>query len=273
MGQGIAQCAAMVGIDVLLFDVRKGAAAEAVTTTQWSLDKLHAKGKLEEHPPAVLQRIKPIDALAAAAKVDVVIEVVPERLDIKQAFFAEIDALCPTAQLLGSNTSAIPITQIAQATTRPDRVCGLHFFAPAAIMPLVEIIRGQHTSPQTIAAAIELAEAMGKASVVVQRDDAGFIVNRVLIAAIFEAVRLLERGVASAADIDRVMQLGCSWKMGPLATCDLSGLDVILDAGQAIFDASGDAAFDPPALLSDHVSAGNLGRKSGKGFFDHPSSS
>lgn len=269
MGHGIAQVAACAGLRVRLYDLADALLAAAVEKIRWSLDKLHQKGKLDREPAGILERLSTTTDPAEAAGAGAVLEAVPERLDIKLDLFRRLDSVCGAGVLFASNTSAIPITELAAATVRPDRFCGMHFFVPVPLMPLVEVVRGARTSDQTVADAVALGRKLGKEPVVVERDVAGFVVNRVLVAAALEAMRLLEAGVASAEEIDRAMVLGCGWKMGPLATADLSGLDVFLHTAENIHRETGDARFRPPVNLARLVAAGDLGRKTGRGIFDH----
>lgn len=267
MGHGIAQVAATAGLDVTLYDLTDALLAAALDKIRWSLGKLAEKEKLSEPPAAILARLTTTTDLAEAAAAQVVIEAVPERRPIKLELFATLDEVCGDDVLFASNTSAISITELAAGTARPDRFCGLHFFVPVPIMPLVEVIRGLQTADSTVATIEALARRMGKEPVVVRRDVAGFLVNRVLLVAVLEAARLLEAGVASAEEIDRAMNLGCGWKMGPLATADLAGLDIVLHAVEAIHEESPDARYEPPTLLRRLVAAGHLGRKTGRGFY------
>jgi 3-hydroxybutyryl-CoA dehydrogenase len=269
MGHGIAQVIATAGVGVTLYDINDAALNAGLDKIRWSLTKLHEKARLAEPPQAVLARITPTTALQPAATAQLVIEVVPEREPIKRELFTGLDALCPPQVIFASNTSAIPITQLAAVTRRPDRFCGMHFFGPVQLMALVEVIRGLGTSDATVSAAMEFARRIGKTPVLVQRDAAGFIVNRVLMAAIGEAARLAESGLATPGDIDLAMQAGCNWKMGPLATADLAGLDIVLHAFEAIHADTHDPVFNPPTILRRLVAAGHLGRKTGKGFYDH----
>jgi 3-hydroxyacyl-CoA dehydrogenase len=197
MGHGIAQVIATAGVGVTLYDINDAALNAGLDKIRWSLAKLHEKAKLTQTPDAVMARIRPTTALQPAATAQLVIEVVPEREPIKRELFTGLDAICPPQVIFASNTSAIPITQLAAVTKRPDRFCGLHFFGPVQLMALVEVIRGLGTSDATVSAAMEFARRIGKTPVLVQRDAAGFIVNRVLMAAIGEAARLAESGLAT----------------------------------------------------------------------------
>jgi len=268
MGGGIAQVVAAAGVSVTLYDVNADAVRGTVEKIRWSLGKLHARGQLAEPVDTVLARVQPAADLAAAANAQLVIEAVPERESLKRELFTRLDALCPPEVFFASNTSAIPITQLASATRRPEQFCGLHFFNPVPMLALVEVVRGAATSDATIERATSFVRQIGKEPVLVRRDQTGFIVNRILGAAIGEAIRLLESGQADAADIDKAMRLGCAWKMGPLETADLAGLDVLLHMYEAMQQHEPNPVLAPPALLQQLVASGRLGRKSGGGF--HP---
>jgi len=198
-----------------------------------------------------------------------VIEAVTEIEAVKQALFTALDGICHKSVWFASNTSAIPITRLARATERADQFCGMHFFNPVPMLPLVEVVRGDLTSDATVDKAISFAVQIGKQPVVVRRDRTGFIVNRILGAAIAEAMRLVESGLADAADIDKAMRLGCAWKMGPIETADLAGLDVVLNMYEAMQAAEPNPVLAPPDLLRQLVSSNKLGRKSGQGFYEY----
>jgi len=271
MGHGIAQTAACAGHPVLLYDLKEEIAAKGLERIRWSLEKLKAKSPgTAVDPQTVLARVSPTENLGDAAGAAIVIEAIAEKAAIKQEFFRRLDEVCSEETLFCSNTSAIPISLLAASTKRPDRFCGMHFFAPVPLMKLVEVIRGIETSAHTIERITKLARDFGKEPVEVRRDAAGFIVNRILIASALEAVRVLEAGVADAQTIDFAMRVGCGYKMGPLEVADLSGTDVFYHAANAIYEDTGDLKFKPPALLARMVAAGHLGRKSGKGFYDYP---
>jgi 3-hydroxybutyryl-CoA dehydrogenase len=269
MGHGIAQVAASTGVHVTLYDFNAEALRSAVEKMRWSLEKLHAKGRIPDSADVVLSRIKTTSDLANAALAELVIEAAPEREALKRDLFSRLDAICPAHVIFASNTSAIPITKLAAATERADRFCGLHFFNPVPMLSLVEVVRGSHSSDDTIAAAMAFARQIGKDPVLVQRDKAGFIVNRILGAAVGEAIRLRDAGIADAKDIDKAMRLGCAWKMGPLETADLAGLDVMLHMLEAMQQDGPDPVLMPPDALRTLVAKGQLGRKSGRGFYDH----
>jgi 3-hydroxybutyryl-CoA dehydrogenase len=269
MGSGIAQVAAAAGWRVTLHDVEEAAVRRGLDAVRTSLERFAAKGQLTpDEVEAALGRIAPTTDLGAAALADIVVEAVFERLDVKQAVFRELDRVCDTA-VLATNTSAIPITQIAAATERPERVVGTHFFSPVPMMRLCELVRGHRTSDETLARARAFAEEVGKTCIVVNRDVAGFVTTRLIAAFVVEAVRLVESGVVTPEDLDTACQLGFGHRMGPLATTDLTGVDVLLHATHNIYTDTGDAKFFPPELLQRMVAAGELGRKSGRGFYSY----
>lgn len=271
MGHGIAQVAATAGVAVTLFDVCADSLVAAMQKMEWSLGKLHEKGKINprETPEVVLGRIRTTTDLSAAAGAELVIEAIPERESLKRELFAKLDAICPPSVMFTSNTSAIPITNLAAATRRPECFCGTHFFGPVPMMALVEVIRGLKTNDETTARAMAFVKQIGKQPVLVKRDVAGFIVNRVLGAAMAEAARLVESGLADVDDVDRAMRLGCNWKMGPLETADLAGLDVALHMFEAMQQNDPNPALAPPPILKRLVAAGDLGRKTGRGFYEY----
>ena len=270
MGAGIAQGAAQAGWEVVLRDVDDAALARGRAAVEGSTAKLVEKERLSAaERDALLERITTTTDLAAVGGADVVVEAVPERLELKQDVFAELDRLCGPDAVLATNTSAIPITRIAAATRRPESVVGTHFFSPVPLMALCELVRGLRTSDETLARARDLAESMGKTVVVVERDVAGFVTTRLIAALVNEAVALVESGVASAQDVDTACRLGFGHAMGPLATADLTGVDVLHHATQNIYAETGDAKFFPPELLSRMVAAGELGRKTGRGFYPY----
>lgn len=271
MGSGIAQVAAQAGYDVVLRDVSEEALEQGRSAVRRSLDRLAAKGRVSaQESEEILGRIRPTTELAEVAGAGLVVEAVPEQLGLKQEVFRQLDRLAPDDAVLATNTSAIPVTAIAAATGRPEAVVGTHFFSPVPVMALCELVRGLRTSAETLARARSFAEALGKTVVVVERDVAGFVTTRLLCAFAMEAVRLVESGVASAQDIDTACRLGFGHTMGPLATLDLTGLDVLHHATTVIRDETGEPRFAPPELLSRMVDAGLLGRKTGAGFYEHP---
>lgn len=272
MGGGIAQVAATSGWQVRLHDVTDEALTRGTAAVERSLDKLVDKQAVTaEDRDAALGRITTTTDLDAATEADLVVEAVFEQVDAKRAVFAELDRLAPEHAVLATNTSAIPITTIAAATERPEQVVGTHFFSPVPLMRLVELVRGLKTSDETLATARAFAEEIGKTCIVVQRDVAGFVTTRLVSALAMEAVALYESGVASAEDIDLACRLGFGHPMGPLTTADLTGVDILRHAALNIHAETGDPKFYPPELLSRMVDAGDLGRKSGRGFFTYDS--
>jgi 3-hydroxybutyryl-CoA dehydrogenase len=270
MGSGIAQVAAAAGHDVVLRDVTDDALQRGLAGVRTSLERFVAKGRITAaDAEAAVGRITTTTDLEAAADADVVVEAVFEKLEVKHEVFRELDRICRDGAVLATNTSAIPITQIAAVTRRPEAVVGTHFFSPVPMMALCELVRGHKTSDATLESARRLAESVGKTVVVVNRDVAGFVTTRLICALALEAVRLVENGVASAEDVDAACRLGFGHAMGPLATTDLTGIDVMLNAALNIYADTQDEKFFPPELLSRMVTAGDLGRKSGRGFYPH----
>jgi 3-hydroxybutyryl-CoA dehydrogenase len=270
MGSGIAQVSAAAGYDVVLRDVTDEATERGIAGITASYDRFVAKGKMTALEAVdALARITTTTDLAAVATADVVVEAVFEDLEVKQTLFRELDELCREDAILATNTSALPITQVAAVTGRPESVVGTHFFSPVPMMALCELVRGYHTSDATLAAARSFAEEVGKTCVVVNRDVAGFVTTRLIAALINEAVHLYETGVASAEDIDLACKLGFGHAMGPLATADLTGVDIMRNASRNIYEETRDPKFAVPELLNRMVTAGALGRKSGHGFYDY----
>ncbi|MCL8209203.1 MAG: 3-hydroxybutyryl-CoA dehydrogenase [Actinomycetia bacterium] len=270
MGGGIAHTAAQAGFEVYVYDTKEGQVDRALDGIRQRLDRAVAQGKESaEAAAATLARIHPVSDLAAFEQVEAAIEAVVEVMAVKKDAFAELDRRLPPGALLASNTSSFSITELAQSTRRRDRVVGMHFFNPAPVMKLVEVVRGEDTSDETVAEARELAHRMGKETVVVQKDTPGFIVNRVLIPLFIEAIRILEEGIASAEDIDKAVKLGLNHPMGPLTLADLTGLDVDLNVMDYLFQETHDPRFAAPLTLRRLVRAGRLGRKTGRGFYTY----
>ncbi|MDT0380824.1 3-hydroxyacyl-CoA dehydrogenase family protein [Streptomyces sp. RKND-216] len=270
MGSGIAQVSAQAGWEVVLRDVTDEALRRGTDGIKASFDKFVGKGKMEAAAAeAALGRITTTTELDAAAEADVVVEAVFEKIEVKQEIFRALDGLVKDEAVLASNTSAIPITKIAAATRRPERVVGTHFFSPVPMMGLCELVRGHKTSDEALAAARAFAESVGKTCIVVNRDVAGFVTTRLIAALVVEAAKLHESGVASAEDIDTACKLGFGHAMGPLATADLTGVDILLHATENIYTESQDGKFAPPEQMRRMVDAGDLGRKSGKGFYTY----
>ena len=263
MGGGIAQVAAAAGCRVSLHDAVPGATDRALETMGRSLAKLAEKGGAD--PEETLGRVTPVDDLVAA---DLMVEAVVEDLAVKEEIFRRADSVLPPEAVLASNTSSIPIGSLAAATSRPDKVIGMHFFNPVPVLKLVEVIRGRETSDQTAEAVVAFAEELGK--VPAQANDfPGFVSNRILMPFINEAVWALHHGVAEADAIDTIAKLGFAHPMGPLALADLIGLDTCVAIMEVLHDGLGDEKYAPCPLLREHVEAGRLGRKSGEGFYSY----
>jgi 3-hydroxybutyryl-CoA dehydrogenase len=270
MGHGIAQVAAQVGkYEVNLRDVEQRFVDSGVGMIRESLQRFVKKGQLTEADMnATLARIHPtLDLKEAVADADLIIEAVPENLELKKATFREVDSYAPSHAIIASNTSSVSITEMASATKRPERVCGMHFFNPPQLMKLIEVIRGAKTSDATIETILAVAHKMEKETVVVKKDSPGFIVNRILIPALNEAVALCYEGVADRDDIDRAIKLGLNWPMGPLMLLDYIGSDTTLAIAEVLTKEL-DPKFHPTTGLKQMAKAQLLGRKTGKGFYD-----
>ena len=261
MGGGIAQVVAVSGRHVSLHDPFPGAIERGLATIRKSLEKLAEKGGSD--PDEVLQRITPVEEIVPA---DLMIEAVVEDLETKAEVFRTADGTLPGAAILASNTSSIPITSLAAATGRPDRVIGMHFFNPVPVLKLVEVVRGRETSDETAMGIVALAEELGKTPAVAN-DFPGFVSNRILMPFINEAAYALMEGVAEPEAIDTIAKLGFAHPMGPLALADLIGLDTCVAIMEVLQEGLGDAKYAPCPLLREHVQAGRLGRKSGRGFY------
>ena len=264
MGSGIAQVLAASGRRVSLHDAAPGAVDRGLAAMEKSLERLAAKGAdiaLED----VLARVSPVERIVSA---DLMIEAVVEDQAVKEEIFREADSVLPAEAILASNTSSIPIASLAAATSRPDRVIGMHFFNPVPVMALVEVVSTKETSPETRAAVVELAQELGKTPAEAN-DFPGFVSNRILLPFINEAVWALHDGVAEPEAIDTIAKLGFNHPMGPLALADLIGLDTCVAILEVLRDGLGDERYEPCPLLREHVAAGRLGRKSGSGFYSY----
>jgi 3-hydroxybutyryl-CoA dehydrogenase len=269
MGSGIAECAAKNGHEVVLRSRQQASADAMLEALEKSLAKQVERGRLEEtEAKEIAARVTATDSLDDLADCDLILESVVEDLDVKKALFAELDRVVKPEAILATNTSTLPVVELAVQTKRPQNVCGIHFFNPAPVMNLVEIVRPITASDATIAAARAFAEACGKTAVEV-KDQAGFIVNNLLFPYLNNAVRLYEQGVATIEDIDEAMKGGCNFPMGPFALLDLVGLDTSVSILEALYEEFKDANYAPRPSLRRLVTAGQLGRKTGKGFYDY----
>lgn len=270
MGNGIAQVCAAAGFEVVLQDLSDAALVRARTTMEGSLARQVRKGTLTEaQVAATLGRVITATTLEPMADRDIVIEAIVEKLEIKAAILGKLDAICRADTVLASNTSSISLTQLAAASSQPGRVIGMHFFNPVPVMQLVEIIRALQTGDAVAEAVTTLTRAIGKTPRV-SKDSYGFIVNRLLAPQINEAINCVYEGLATPEDIDSMMKLGANHPMGPLALGDLIGLDVVLNIMETLYDGFDDPKYRPSPLLKQMVSAGYLGRKTGKGFAEYP---
>jgi 3-hydroxybutyryl-CoA dehydrogenase len=271
MGHGIAQVAAQTGnYYVSLLDVKQEFVDKGMSMIEGSLGKFVERGKLsKEQAAATLSRIHPTTDLREAVKgTQLVIEAATEDPKLKLDLYRRVSELADAETVLASNTSSISITLLASATKHPEKVCGMHFFNPPQLMPLVEIIMGNKTSKETVAMVRGVASRMGKEAVLCMKDSPGFIVNRILVPALNEAVFLVQEGVADPEDIDKAVKLGLNWPMGPLQLLDYVGLDTTLNITQVFIDEFQDSKYRASPLLREMVRAGQLGRKSGKGFYE-----
>jgi len=269
MGSGIAQVAAQAGFETILHDINLDIVNKGLNTIKKSLAKFVEKGKLSsEQMDEILSRIKPSDSLNNAFNCDLVIEAVVEKMEVKAKIFSELDQIAPPHAILATNTSSLPITEIAATTKRPERVIGMHFMNPVPLMKLVEVIRGLQTSDEVYHVIEDLSRKMDKVPVEC-KDVPGFISNRVLQVMINEAIWCLYEGVASAEGIDTIMKLGMNHPMGPLALADLIGLDTVLAILEVLYHGYGDPKYRPCPLLRQYVKAGWLGRKTGRGFYTY----
>lgn len=268
MGQGIAQTFAMAGFRVILNDIDSAAIERGIQAISNSLERLQKKHPLPTTREAIMDRISGSNQLSDMASVELVVEAIIENEELKQELFRQLDKICPAQTILASNTSSISITRIAAVTNRPDRVIGIHFMNPVPVMKLVEIIRGLKTSESTYQTTSELVTRLEKEAICSQ-DRPGFIVNRILIPMINEAIFVLDEGVGNAEEIDSAMKLGAAHPLGPLALADLIGLDTCLSIMQVLYQGYNDNKYRPCPLLKQMVDAGYTGRKAGRGFFEY----
>jgi len=269
MGSSIAYLCAWTGYDVSVREVNEDLLKRGMKRIREMIADGVNRGKLTpKEAEETMRRVKGTTDLAeAAGEADIVIEAVYEDMGVKKEVFRQLDEACPPHTILSSNTSALSITEMASATKRPDKVIGLHFFNPAYAMKLVEVVMGKQTSEETRRIATDFAVSLGRETVTA-RDTPGFIVNRVLTAALGEALSLLQEGIASAEDIDKAVRLGLNWPMGPFRLADFVGLDVALEVAKTIYEALGEK-YKPPSVLEEMVKAGRLGMKTRKGFYEY----
>jgi 3-hydroxybutyryl-CoA dehydrogenase len=269
MGSGIAQVCAQAGLDVLLHDVSDEALQKAVKNIEWSVGKLVEKGILSETRATIIGRIMTIQDIASGKSADLVIEAVFEDFELKQEIFRRLDKACNSGTLFASNTSAIPITELAAVTSRPNQFMGLHFFSPVPMMQAVEVVRGTATTDDTLSLGMAFVRSIGKEPILVNRDIGGFVINRINFPSAIEAMRLVEAGVATVEDIDKGLRLASGRKMGIFETGDMVGLDVTYGALMSMYQETGDGRWYPPLLLRRKVKAGHLGRKTGQGWYEY----
>jgi len=269
MGNGIAQIAAQIGCDVVMSDIEMRFVEGGMKKIEAFLAKSVEKGKMDaKDKDAILGRIKGTVDMADLKDVDFVVEAVLEDLDLKKSVFKELDEMCRPEVILATNTSSMSITEIAASTKRPDKVCGMHFFNPVPLMRLVEIIRGYATSDETIRITTDLAQKMGKTTVEVKKDSPGFIVNRIMIPHMVEAIRIVEEGIASIEDVDKAVKNGLNYPMGPFELMDLTGIDIAYNVTEYLYkELNKENKWVSPNLLKTMIRAGNLGRKTGKGWY------
>lgn len=269
MGSGIAQVCAQSGFSVTISDVRQEALDNAVKSIAWSVGKLAEKGVVQGAVEDIMARIAIATDYSAAAEADLVVEAVFENIDVKREVFLKLDQTAAPHAVLASNTSAIPISLLAGVTKRPQQVIGLHFFSPVPMMAVAEIIRGMDTTDECFALGIEFVRRLGKEPVLVQRDVPAFVINRINYRANIEAMKLVEEGIVSVEDVDKGLRLGGGRKMGPFEIGDMVGLDVTYGALMSIYEDTKDPSFYPPAILRRKIQRGELGRKTGKGWYEY----
>jgi 3-hydroxybutyryl-CoA dehydrogenase len=271
MGNGIAQLAAQIGCDVVMRDIEDAFVERGIKNIERFLSKSVEKGKLEStEKHAILGRITGTTDMSRLKDVDFVIEAVIEDLELKKSVFKELDELCRPEVVLASNTSSMSLTEIAAATKRPENVCGMHFFNPVPLMRLVEVIRGYATSDETVAITTDLAKKMGKTTVEVKKDSPGFIVNRIMIPHMVEAIKIVEEGIATKEDVDTAVKNGLNYPMGPFELMDLTGIDICYFVNEYFHkELNKELKWVSPNLLKTMIRAGKLGRKTGEGWYDY----
>ena len=267
MGTGIAQVAAQAGHQVHLMDVEPAIVEKSFGEIRWSLEKLAAKGAIQESPEQVLGRISPTADLTTASEADWVIEAIVEDEALKGRLFQDLDRISPLSTLLATNTSSIPITRLAASTRRPERVLGLHFFGPVPLMQLVEVVRGERTSDESFDRGVSFVRSLGKTPLPVLCDIPGFVINRIFSAAFREAVDLVAQGIVRPEDVDQGMRLGYGWVVGPFEIADIAGLDVVAGVGRSLRALGAEDLVPRSDLVEQMVAEGHLGRKSGRGFY------
>ncbi|MCG2775614.1 MAG: 3-hydroxyacyl-CoA dehydrogenase NAD-binding domain-containing protein [Desulfobacterales bacterium] len=271
MGNGIAQLAAQIGCDVVMRDIEDAFVERGMKNIDRFLSKSVEKGKLEsKEKDAILGRITGTTDMSRLKDVDFVIEAVIEDLELKKSVFKELDELCRPEVVLASNTSSMSLTEIAAATKRPENVCGMHFFNPVPLMRLVEVIRGYATSDETVAITTDLAKKMGKTTVEVKKDSPGFIVNRIMIPHMVEAIKIVEEGIATKEDVDTAVKNGLNYPMGPFELMDLTGIDICYFVNEYFHkELNKELKWVSPNLFKTMIRAGKLGRKTGEGWYDY----
>ena len=269
MGGGITQVCAQAGYDVTMRDMTEQILEKSFKATQWSVGKLVEKGRVEGSADEIMARIKTTTDLSAAGDADFVFEAIFEDQEAKRALFKELDGICPDHTIFATNTSAIPVTEIAEATQRIPKVCGTHFFSPVPMMKAVEIVKGLGTAEETVEIADSLCKSIGKETIRVNLDVAGIVLNRLNFPSTVEAIKLVEDGVTTVEDIDRGMRYGFGRPMGPFETADMAGLDVGFNAMMAVYKETRDPKFHPPMLFQRKVKLGHLGRKTGIGWYKY----
>ena len=271
MGNGIAQVAAQIGCDVVMRDIEDAFVERGMKNIDKFLSRSVEKGKLESNEKdAILGRVKGTTDMSQLREVDFVIEAVIEDLELKKSVFKELDELCRPEVVLASNTSSMSLTEIAASTKRPEKVCGMHFFNPVPLMRLVEVIRGYATSDEAVAITTDLAKKMGKVTVEVKKDSPGFIVNRIMIPHMVEAIKIVEEGIATKEDVDAAVKNGLNYPMGPFELMDLTGIDVCYFVNEYFYnELNKESKWVSPNLLKTMIRAGKFGRKTGEGWYNY----